>query len=539
MVKSVHGGATLFFGQTTDEAVGEIRRALGIVAHGPSDFLATFERKKGGAQQVLHNQKDIKPLDKARQLRFRMDLMNIESGLMPNQVLQRDAKGRATARICGTIKTGVEGEVTVRVRCRGRMVKGFNGQRIGAARDGIWIAVLKGLLTGGPYEITFEVGRSARVKVLGILVGDVWFLGGQSNMHGVGNVEDALPPHPMVHAFYNWDEWGVAEEPLTFFAGAVDPIHNPTPLTDRAEILRAKKKEIKGVGPGLAFGREMFRRTGVPQGLVCCAHGGTSMDQWSPDLKDQGGKSLYGAMYRRFAKLGQPAAGLLWYQGESDAGVTEPYTRKMQALVVAVRRDFGQPRLPWIVVQISRFHPIDSNPLNPGWVEIREQQRRFPETIPHLSVVPAIDLPMDDGIHISATGHVTLAARMARAACFQLKQGRGVKDAIRLRRIRLVPSALNRGADVIEVTFDNVTGELWADGVPAGFRLIAPDGSLSRRIHKTICRGNRVFLEAYIDSDPSMKGYRLAYGYEIDAYCNIHDCEGMGLPAFGPQPIER
>src|SRR6202023_1447306 len=75
----------------------------------------------------------------------------------------------------------------------------------------------------------------------------------------------------------------------------------------------------KGSGLGLPFAVEMVARTGIPVGLVPCAHGGTSMDQWSPALKDREGDSLYGSMYRRFVAVGGRVRGVLWYQGESDA----------------------------------------------------------------------------------------------------------------------------------------------------------------------------------------------------------------------------
>jgi sialate O-acetylesterase len=38
-------------------------------------------------------------------------------------------------------------------------------------------------------------------------------------------------------------------------------------------------------------------------------------------LKQKGGDSLYGAMIRRFELIGGKVAGVLWYQGESDASV--------------------------------------------------------------------------------------------------------------------------------------------------------------------------------------------------------------------------
>ena len=60
----------------------------------------------------------------------------------------------------------------------------------------------------------------------------------------------------------------------------------------------------KGAGPGVSFANEMFRLTGVPQGLICCAHGGTTMAQWDPKLKKDGDNSLYGAMLNRVKRNG-------------------------------------------------------------------------------------------------------------------------------------------------------------------------------------------------------------------------------------------
>ncbi|MCL4218335.1 MAG: hypothetical protein KJ052_15210, partial [Candidatus Hydrogenedentes bacterium] len=38
----------------------------------------------------------------------------------------------------------------------------------------------------------------------------------------------------------------------------------------------------KGAGLGLPFAKAVAEATGRPIGLVPCAHGGTSMTQWSP-----------------------------------------------------------------------------------------------------------------------------------------------------------------------------------------------------------------------------------------------------------------
>jgi sialate O-acetylesterase len=278
---------------------------------------------------------------------------------MPGQVLQRNKKNRAEARITGACEAA--GVVEARVRKGARNLPGLNWRRTGRAKDGKFECRLSGIPAGGPYTLQLRISggkvTSEALTVKPIFVGDVWFMGGQSNMQGIGNMEDAPRPRPMVRCFYMRDEWDAAKDPLHFLAEAVDAVHlTLSGISQPANPEQLRKERAaaqKGVGVGVFFGIEMFRRTRVPQGLVACGHGGTSMSQWSPQKKGEGGNSLYGAMLRRYRKLAQPAAGVLWYQGESDAGV-EGYTKRMEELVSSVREDFGLPRLPWVVVQIGR-----------------------------------------------------------------------------------------------------------------------------------------------------------------------------------------
>jgi hypothetical protein len=114
-------------------------------------------------------------------------------------------------------------------------------------------------------------------------------------------------------------EWRLAEEPLHVLANRPIPAtwpFNASPKPGRG----VAAKSSQGSGVGLFFAREMLKRSGgVPQGLICTAHGGTSMQQWSPDRKHLGGASLYASMLTSIKATGQPVAGILWYQGESDA----------------------------------------------------------------------------------------------------------------------------------------------------------------------------------------------------------------------------
>jgi len=463
--------------------------------------------------------------------------MKISHGLLDGQVLQRDNADRGGAVVRGTSKT--EGVVWARVASAKGVVRGLDWREVGQATGRNFEATLKGIPSGGPYTIEFVIGEDQEtMTVADIYVGDVWFLAGQSNMQGVGNTADAPKPHPLVRAFVMRDEWELAEEPLHMLQEAVDVVHNGGDRLTPAKGAKAKREAVKGVGPGLYFGREMVARTKVPQGLIICAHGGTSMAQWSPELKDQGGASLYGAMIRRFEKLGQPARGVLWYQGESDAyaEAAKIYTEKMQELVAATRADFGQPNLPWCVVQIGR---VVSSTWDGGyWNSIQDQQRLLPETIDNLDVVPTIDLGLDDSIHISGADNEPLGIRLARLADRLALGNRKEKGSIRFRDIKTYTptGATDPAQNALEITFDNVVGGLTSAGRPAGFSVLDPEGNVMPMMYKTRLEGNKVILESTVAS-AALEAFSLAYGHGLDPYCNITDARGMGIPVIGAQAI--
>jgi sialate O-acetylesterase len=468
--------------------------------------------------------------------------VNITSGLMDGQVLQRNAANQGGATLEGTAESS--GAVMCRIPAGPAGWK--NWRTVGRADRGRWKARLKGLPVGGPYRLEFRIGTE-QVTVRDVFVGDVWFLAGQSNMQGIGNLEDAPAPHPKVRCFYMRDEWAVAREPIHFLAEAVDVVHlnrsfggkRPSPR----EIAAIRRTSLKGVGPAVYFAKAMLARTGVPQGLVACAHGGTAMAEWAPALKRKGGASFYGAMLRRFRKLGQPAAGLLWYQGCSD---TSPacaalYTKRMKELVRAVRRDFGQPRLPWAIVQIGRVLGRTLEQAR-SWNDIQEQQRLLPDTIPNVDVVPAADLDLDDSIHISGADNARLGARLARVMARLALGDRREKPALRLKRVRLgsnLKTPSGRPYNGLEVAFDHVVGGLRAQGRPQGFAFTDMNHNpISDPIFKITLNGNRAFLECGMSAS-QLENLALHYGLGANPYVNLTDSRDMAVPVFGPVPLGR
>lgn len=451
--------------------------------------------------------------------------MNILSGLTKGQVLQRIGSRGATVVLAGT--GAGNGPMTATLFKANAVVRGWKKHPAGKIVRGKFRVELTSLPVGGPYRLRLEAGKD-HVEVSPFFVGDVWILAGQSNMEGVGNMSGRAKPHPLIRAFSMRREWRLAEDPLHLLVESPDACHAPIQCpSQRGEELR--RKAVKGVGVGLFFAREMLKRSGgVPQGLICAAHGGTSMQQWSPDRKHLSGQSLYASMLASVRANGQPVSGILWYQGESDATPEDApqYTPRMKKLVAASRRDLRQPRLPWMIVQIARV--FWEQPTPKAWNSIQEQERLLPEKIEFFETVPAIDLPLDDGIHIGAEGFPRLATRLASVADRLVYKNKLETRTPQLRSVRL----LSQPPFVpVEVAFDFAQGGLRSAGEPDGFRFVSPDGMPLNLIYRTELKGNTAKL--HLTTRPPA-GAGLFYGYGFAPHCNITDARGFSLPVLGP-----
>jgi sialate O-acetylesterase len=445
--------------------------------------------------------------------------MNIIQGLAEGQVLQRlNSRGANAEIFLSPAAKGLPVLATIS-GSRGAL-KGWKARPVGQSKGKPLTVTLTGIPAGGPYRLELQVGKD-RAQVRQFFVGDVWILAGQSNMEGVGDMTAPAKRHPLIRAFSMRREWVLAADPLHLLAESPDKCHNSGIQRTPEECAKLRRTQQKGVGPGMFFAHEMLRRSGVPQGLVATAHGGTSMSQWEPVNGE-----MYQSMLASVRATGQPAAGLLWYQGESDTNPHDAalYEDRMKKLVAATRRDFRLPGLPWVIVQIARVLTTD---LNPSWNRIQELQRLLPGRIKNLETVAAIDLSLDDGIHISSQGYVTLGSRLAMA--MDQFVGRAKMRPPQLLKVKVLESIFSPR---IEVTFGSVSKGLKAPGEPAGFCLATPEGKPAAVIYKTTLHGN----VARLHCSGLVPGLYLHYGLGCFPICNITDGRGYSLPVFGPVP---
>ncbi|MBR6435924.1 MAG: PEP-CTERM sorting domain-containing protein [Thermoguttaceae bacterium] len=101
-----------------------------------------------------------------------------------------------------------------------------------------------------------------------------------------------------------------------------------------------------------AFADTMIDMEGVPVATYSVGYGGTSQAQWASDWN-----GIYSNLKAAMEFLNENAdgfAGILWHQGESDAGSGEDYYYSMlNALIERTREDSGNEDLPWGVAIAS------------------------------------------------------------------------------------------------------------------------------------------------------------------------------------------
>jgi sialate O-acetylesterase len=86
--------------------------------------------------------------------------------------------------------------------------------------------------------------------------------------------------------------------------------------------------------------------------------------------------------------------GVIWYQGESNAARADQYAELMAQLVGGWRADWGQPDLPFVIMQLVNFGGG-----NGTWPALRAAQQRLVGAVPHTSLAAGIDIGDTRNIH--------------------------------------------------------------------------------------------------------------------------------------------
>lgn len=486
-------------------------------------------------------------------------------------VLQRDA----ALRVWGWAEPGEEVAVSL----------GAAAAKATAGADGTWAVTLAAQPASKEPLVLRAKGKN-EVVVPDVLLGDVWLCGGQSNMEwplaacdAPGDVAGA--DLPLVRHF------GVA---MTFAATPRDTV--------AGQWVAATPQTAPGfTAVGFYFARKIHRETGVPVGLLRSCVGGTNIELWmsqdtllsTPALKtyaDVMRASL--ARYRddlraardRFdawsarskeaeaAGRGMPPPpewpahpfsdavqrprcvmlhngmihplagfalrGVLWYQGESNAGTPadcDQYIEKQRALVADWRRWFGRDDLPFYAVQLAAWLAPNDDPAGgDGWAEFRDAQRRALQ-IPGTGLASALDV--GDPADIHPKNKADVGERLARWA---------LNDVYGRPQVTSGPLYLSHAVEgsAIRVKFTHVGAGLMAGRKDGRAPAVEDKGAALRRF--AIAGEDRKWrwADAVVDGDTVVvrspdvpRPVALRYAYAMNpAGANLYNRDGLPASPF-------
>lgn len=337
-----------------------------------------------------------------------------------------------------------------------------------ANAQGEWRITLDALSAGGPHEIKATSG-SASTTITDVLIGDVWLCSGQSNMQfSLGECADAKAVEAVSHPMLR--------------LGKVGQAWTATPQSTAKISWTAADAAAAGKfsAVGYTFAHELENDPAlaqVPIGILEDCLGGTVVESWIPrgglsgfdpnELQSSmfgiGPTLLYNAM---IAPLGQTSfKGVIWYQGEGNAGEPQRYARLLPILFQTWRDQFHDAQLPFLVVQLPDYAPDWGGVY---WQWIRESQSKAVAQTPNTAL--AVTINTNNGWNLHPQGKHEIGRRLALLARQEVYRenvvGRGP----------VFRSARVDGAKVV-VTFDTGGDGLTAGAGPVnGFMIAGQDG---------------------------------------------------------------
>lgn len=150
-------------------------------------------------------------------------------------------------------------------------------------------------------------------------------------------------------------------------------------------------------------------------GLIPCAEGGSSLDDWAVD------KNLFknAVIQAGFAMQDSELIGILWHQGESDSygGGYQTYYKKLQVIIESLRKELNAFEVPLIIGGLGDFLGKNGFGLNCTEYElVNEQLLKFAREQENSCFVTAEGLtPNPDGIHMDAVSQRRFGVRYYKA----------------------------------------------------------------------------------------------------------------------------
>lgn len=432
-----------------------------------------------------------------------------------------------------------------------------------ANKHGLWRVKLDPMEANDQPQLLQVSGLKNQVSLADVLVGEVWICSGQSNMQWSltntynGAVEIASANHPQIRLI-SVPQVGT-QEPQDNFNGAWS-VCSPESVGNFSAV-------------GYLFGSRIHSALGVPVGLIDNAWGGSAAEAWVPRnaLEADGGYAALlnswdakvaaytdemhaakVAEYKAWLEAGKPGKakrsprdfragqhrpanlfngvlnptigygmrGVIWYQGESNAGRATQY-RDLFPLMISSWRDLWQQGdFSFYWVQLADYLAEASEPSDSAWAELREAQTM---TLALPNTGQAVIIDAGEGRDIHPRDKTTVANRLVRLA---LANDYGYSiDALSPRY-----ASMQVKDSAIALTFDHVSGQgLCSFDIkqPIGFTIAGADKVFVQADAKIIGKNKVHVSNANVSSPVAVR-----YAWANNPKANLYDRNGLPVTPF-------
>lgn len=438
-----------------------------------------------------------------------------------------------------------------------------------ADKDGNWTVQLNPMnATGQPLTLTVK-GKNT-INFEDVLIGEVWICSGQSNMQWSVRASNDQELEVLSANFPRIRLISVpnvgTQEPQKDFKGKW-AVCTPQTVPNFSAV-------------GYFFGRQLHQTLDVPVGLINNAWGGSACEAWVrrdvlaaddkykplldnwgdmekrlPELMAEYEKNM--VAYREAAKkakeagktaprapqrpdaamrgnhrpaniyngvlkptIGYGIRGVVWYQGESNAGRAYQYRDLFPLMIKSWRDEWGQGDFSFYWVQLADFMAEKAQPADSSWAELREAQTMTQTRLSKTGEAVIIDLGEGQDIH--PRNKQDVAKRLARWA---LARDYGIKVAY---QSPLYKSMEKQGNKIV-LTFDHVGQGLKAFDFPdpRGFAIAGDDKKFVWAKAKIVA-SNKV----EVTSDQIAEPVAVRYAWADNPICNLYSRDGLPVTPF-------
>ncbi|MDQ8200315.1 sialate O-acetylesterase [Pelagicoccus enzymogenes] len=429
---------------------------------------------------------------------------------------------------------------------------------------GAWRAKLPPLPAGGPHALTIK-GEDT-ITIADVLVGEVWFCSGQSNMEW-----------PVANSYGAEVEIAAANHPqIRFLTVARNGTQIPQDDIEGTWQVCSPETVPHFSAIGYFYGQTLNAALGVPIGLIDNAWGGSMAESWIPRsvLEDDEryapllehwksktqnfDEAKYKAFLKRFEEwqaAGRPEPslnwndtvhpltgqhrpaniyngmvhplagygikGVIWYQGESNGGRADQYRHLFPLLVKTWRETWKQGDFPFYWVQLADWGSEPDEPGENGWAELRDAQTQSMDVLKNSGQAVTIDL--GEGRDIHPRDKKTVASRLVR---WPLANDYGYDLAYQSPRYK----SMQVVGDKVRITFDHTSPEglySFDTAEVKGFAIAAADQKFIWAEAKILDPNT---VEVWADSIDSPVAVR--YGWAQNPIVNLYDRNGLAVTPF-------